>query len=166
MPITREPITVRVRDHTLHVGDARLPLHTVTRATTTELEHDHKVAVLIYALTVTKWLIPAAIAAAVTPEAISALINLGALVWFTTSTVQLVRLLRLRLHELTVATMTGAHRVLVGTDAGALAEVAFRITDAIRDPALEFHLRAENVRLTDAAPQSPQENPTWHSNLG
>lgn len=166
MPITREPITVRVSDRTLHVGAVSLPLHTITRATTTEIDRNHKVTVLIYALTVTKWLIPAAIAAAVTPETIAALINLGALTWFTTSTVQLVRTLRLRLHALTVETTTGAHRVLIDTDAGALAAVAFRITDAVRDPALEFHLRAENVRLADADPSPHRENPTWHSNLG
>lgn len=165
MPFTREPITVRVLDRTLHVGAARLPLDTATRATTTEAEQDRKVTVLIYALTVTKWLIPAAIAAAVTPEAISALINLGALAWFTTSTVQVVRRLRLRLHELTVTTTTGTHRVLVDTDARAVAEVAFRITDAIHDPALEFRLRAVTIRLEDTTPRSPQEN-AWPSNLG
>ena len=155
MSAMREPIDVRVSNQTLRFGDTSLPLHTVRRATTTELEPDRGLAVRTYAVAVAKWLIPAAFVAAVIPEAVAALVNVGALTVFTVSTATLARRLRLRLHELTVETTTGTHRVLVGTDPRTVAALAFRITDALHDPAVEFHIRTENVDppLTHTGPR-------------
>lgn len=159
MSMTCEPIDVRVSGGTLRFGHVRLPLRTVLAATTAELHPDRRLIVRTYALGVARWLIPAAIVAAVVPEAVEVLINLCALVWFTVSTTRLAGHLRVRLHELTVATTTGTYRVLTGTDALAVAELAFRIMDAVRDPAVEFHVTTENIRLVDDHPGSRQENP-------
>ncbi|MFI7680896.1 hypothetical protein [Actinophytocola sp. NPDC049390] len=159
MSMTREPIDVRVSDGTLRFGDVRLPLRTVLLATTADRRPDRRVIVRTYALTVARWLIPAAIVAAVVPVAVELLINVCALVCFTVSTARLAGHLRVRLHELVVATTTGMYRVLTGTDATAVAGLAFRIMDAVRDPVVEFHVTTENVRLVDDGPGSPQENP-------
>lgn len=145
MSTMRAPIDVLVSKQTLRFGGGSLPLHTVRRATTTELEPDRGLAVRTYAVAVAKWLVPAAFVAAVVPAAVAALIDVGALTLFTVSTTTLARHLRLRLHELTVETTTGTYRVLVGTDPRTVAALAFRITDALHDPAVEFHIRTENV---------------------
>jgi hypothetical protein len=159
MSIAREPIDVRVSEHTLRFGDTHLPLHTVLLATTSEREPDRRVMVRTYALTVARWLIPTAVVAAVVPEVVEAVLNLVALVWFTVSTVRLAGHLRLRFHELVVATTTGTYRVLTGTDAVAVAELAFRIMDAVRDPMAEFHVSTENIRIIDDRAGPRQENP-------
>ncbi len=158
MPMTREPIDVRVSEGILRFGARSVPLRTVRRATTTELEPDRRATVRAYALNVAKWLIPAAVVAFVSPEAVEALVNLVALIWFTISTVRLAGHLRLTLHELTVETTTGTHRVLLGTDPRALAEIAFRITDAIQDPTVEFHLHAQTIHHTDTRPNPRAED--------
>ena len=165
MSAIREPIDIQVSKQTLRFGDTSLPLHTVRRATTTELEPDRGLAVRTYAIAVAKWLIPAAFVAAVTPEAVAALVNIGALTVFTVSTANLARQLRLRLHELTVETTTGTYRVLVGTDPRTVAALAFRITDAIHDPSLEFHIRTENVEPPDTHTGPRQENQARRINL-
>jgi hypothetical protein len=157
--MTREPIDVRVSEGILRFGGVCIPLRTVLLATTTEVQPDRRLLVRTYALGVARWLIPAAIVAAVVPEAVEVVINLCALVWFTVSTTRLARDLRVRLHELTVATTTGTYRVLAGTDAVAVAELAFRIMDAVGDPAVEFHVTTENIRLVDDNPGSREENP-------
>ncbi|GAB1510293.1 hypothetical protein [Actinophytocola sp. KF-1] len=159
MSMTREPIDVRVGAGTLRFGEVRLPLRTVLLATTAELHPDRRLVVRSYALGVARWLIPAAIAAAVVPEAVEVLINLCALVWFAVSATRLAGHLRVRLHELTVATTTGTYRILTGTDAVAVAELAFRIMDAVRDPLVGFHVTTENIRLADDYPRVREENP-------
>lgn len=159
MPIAREPIDVRVSEHTLRFGGTHLPLRTVLLATTTEFEPDREVLVRTYALAMARWLIPTAVVAAVVPEVVEVVLNLGALVWFTVSTRRLAGHLRLRLHHLLVATTTGTYRVLASTDAVAVAELAFRIMDAVRDPAVEFHVSTENIRVADEYPGPRQENP-------
>lgn len=158
MPMTREPIDVRVREGTLRFGATSVPLRTVRRATTTELEPDRRAAVRAYALNVAKWLIPAAVVAFVSSATVEALVNLGALTWFTISTVALAGRLRLTLHALAVETTTGTHRVLLSTDPRAVTEMAFRITDAIQDPTVEFHLHTETIHHPDPRPNPRQED--------
>lgn len=145
MSIARESIDVRLHDGTLWIGSRRYPLHTVTRATTTERDPDRGAAVRHYAITVASWLFPATIVSALSPEVISALVTITALWWFAARTSHLVGFLRTPLYELTLETTGGRHRALVSTDPHALSDLAFTITDAIGDPALEFHTRVDRV---------------------
>jgi hypothetical protein len=149
MSITREPITVHLSAQVLRFGDRSLPLRAITRATTAEIEPDRRAAVETYALGVAKWLMPTAVVSALVPQGVSALMNVAALVWFAISTARLARHVRLRLHELVVETTTGSHRVLVSTHAEAVTELAFRITDAIHDPALEFRVHGETIHWSN-----------------
>jgi hypothetical protein len=150
MSIARESIDIRLHDGTLWIGSRRYPLHTITRATTTEHRTDRETAVRQYAVAVSSWLFPAAIVSAVSPQAVSALVTMTVLAWFATRTSQLIRFLRTPLHELTLDTTGGRHRALVGTDPHALSDLAFRITDALNDPAMEFHTQVD--RVADAHP--------------
>jgi hypothetical protein len=159
MPMTREHIDVHVSDGALRFGHVRLPLRTVLRATTTDRQPDRRVLVGAYALGVARWLIPTAIVAAVVPEPVEVLINLCALVWFSVATARLTGHLRVRLHDVDVATTTGTYRVVTGTDAAAVAELAFRITDAVHDPGVTFRVTTENVRLGDDHPGARPTNP-------
>jgi hypothetical protein len=134
MSITHKPIEVRLDNGTLWIGNDAYPLHTITRAIATEVQPERGAAVRQYAITATSWLFPATIASAVTPKAISALITITALTWFTLRTTNLVRYLRTTQHELIIETGTARHRALVSTDPRTIEDLAFRVTDAIQQP--------------------------------
>jgi hypothetical protein len=135
-------IDVRVRDRTLWIGPDDYPLRTVTRVTVSDLAPDRVAVVGQYAITVARWLLPAAVLSAVTPDSAAAVVIVTALVWFTTRTAALARSMRSTAYELKLATVTGPHRILVGDDLATIAEIGFRITEAINDPRLEFSIPA------------------------
>ena len=128
---TREHIDVRISGGVLRVGTRTYPLHTITRATTTEVEPNRRVVVRRYAITVALGLIPAVALSAVSPELISALVTSTALTWFATRTVRMVRSMKKTWYQLTIETAAGGHHVLTSDDPHAVAAIAFRITDAI-----------------------------------
>ena len=145
MSIAREPVEIRASNGTLWIGDSARPLHTVTRATTTELRPNHRTAVRHYAITVSVWLFPATIVSVASPDAISALVTITALTWFATRTLHLAKFLRTSLYELRLETTSGRHRVLVTDNAKAASDLAFTITDAVDNPTTEFSTRAEHI---------------------
>ena len=134
MSITHTPIEVRLDQGTLRIGDAVYPLHTITRVTTAEIEPERSPAVRHYAITTTSWLFPATVASAMTPKAISALITITALTWFTITTSHLIKYLRTPQHELIIEASGTRHRALASTDRKPIEDLALRIMDALNQP--------------------------------
>lgn len=131
MSVTHTSSEVRLDNGTLWIGTDAYPLHTITRVTAAEVHPERTAAVRNYAITAASWLFPATIASAMAPEAVSALITLTALAWFTLRTTALVRYLRTTQHELVIETTSTKHRVLVSADREPVDELAFRIMDAL-----------------------------------
>jgi Family of unknown function (DUF6232) len=131
MSVTHKPSEVRLDNGTLWIGTDAYPLHTITRVTAAEVHPERTAAVRNYAIAATSWLFPATIASAITPKAVSALITLTALAWFTLRTTTLVQYLRTTQHELIIETTSAKHRALVSVDRKPVEELAFRIMDAL-----------------------------------
>lgn len=165
MSVNREHVDVRVRNRTLWIGTDAYPLHTVARVTAAELEPDRMTAVRQYAVTVALWLFPATIVSAVTPDAASVVVTVTALTWFTARTVALGRSLRATRYELRIDTHGRTHRLLVGDNLTTISEIGFRITEAINDPTLEFHVRTETIRSPESRSHPQREEPTDRLNL-
>jgi hypothetical protein len=134
MSVTHKPIDVRLDNGTLRIGNDAYPLHTITRVTVAEVEPERGAAVRHYAITATSWLFPATIASAMTPKAVSALITITALTWFTLRTTHLITYLRTTRHELVVETKTARHQALVSADRKPIEDLALRIMDALDHP--------------------------------
>ncbi len=134
MSVTHKPIDVRLDNGTLRIGNDAYPLHTITKVMTREAEPERGAAVRHYAITATSWLFPATLASAVTPKAISALITITALAWFTLRTTTLVKYLRTTHHELIIETSGTRHRALASTDRRPIEDLALRIMDALNQP--------------------------------
>ncbi len=131
MSVTHTSSEVRLDNGTLWIGTEAYPLHTITRVTAAEVRPERTAAVRNYAVAATSWLFPATIASAMTPKAVSALITLTALAWFTLRTTTLVKFLRTTQHELIIETTSTKHRALVSVDRKPVEELAFRIMDAL-----------------------------------
>jgi len=159
MSIAREPVEIRASNGTLWIGDNAYPLHTLTRATTAELEPNRKAAVERYAVTVAMGLFPATIVSALTPDIISVLVTTTALTWFAIRTVRLVQFLTATLHELTIETTRGRHRALVSDNPRAVSDLAFRITDAINNPHTEFRTRTQRIANSLSPTKPIREEP-------
>ena len=134
MSIAHKPIDVRLDNGTLRIGNDAYPLRTITRVMTREAEPARTAAVRHYAITATSWLFPATIASAVTPKAVSALITITALTWFTMRTTTLIKYLRATHHELIIETAGTRHRALVSTNRKPVEDLALRIMDALNQP--------------------------------
>lgn len=134
MSITHKPVEVRLDNGTLWIGTDAYPLHTITRVTTTEADPERRAAVRNYAIAATSWLFPATLASAVTLKAISALITITALAWFTLRTTTLIKYLSTTQHVLIIETATTRHRALASTDRRPIEDLAFRIMDALNQP--------------------------------
>ncbi|MFC4851919.1 DUF6232 family protein [Actinophytocola glycyrrhizae] len=131
MSTKREHLDVGVDGDTLRAGAKAYPLHTVTRAITTEHAPDRGAAVRRYAVTVALGLIPAAVVSALSPDLVSALVTTTALTWFTARTIRLAKAMNRTRYELAVDTTTGRHRILTTDNPHTAAAIAFEITDAL-----------------------------------
>lgn len=146
MSFTHETIDVRVSKRILWFDSEAYPLPNITRTNTLTLKPDRGAVIKAYAISVAIWLTAAIIVFSVLPGVFSVLVLLAVLAWIALKTVRLVELLKLTLYELVIETAAGSHRGLISDNGAVVADLSFRITDAINNPYAEFQMKVENYQ--------------------
>jgi len=149
MSVTHETIDVRVSKRILWFGTEAYPLPNITRTNTQILKPNRGAAIRSYAISVAIWLTAAIIVLSAAPGVFSALVLIAVLAWIAMKTRNLIDLLKLTLHELVIETAAGSHRGLISKNGEVVAELSFRITDAINNPYAEFQMKVKNYHVGD-----------------
>jgi hypothetical protein len=149
MSVRHEAINVRVSQRILWFGSEAYPLHNITRTNQLRLYPNRVLALKRYVIMVVLSLFVAAIVASALPGALGIVAVIGVLAWIAYKTIRLIEFLRLTLYELVVETAAGSHRGLVSDNGNVVADLSFRITDAINNPHAEFEMRVENFHVGD-----------------
>jgi hypothetical protein len=149
MAYRRTATNVRVSKRILWFDSEAYPLHNITRTNTLTLVPNRGLAIKRYLILVGILWIFAAIVASATPAPVAILVTVGALAWAIFKLIRLIDFLRQTFYELVIETAAGSRRALVSKDSRVVADLAFRITDAINNPAAEFQMRVENFHVGD-----------------
>lgn len=149
MSVTHETLDVRVSKRILWFGTEAYPLPNITRTNTQILKPNRGAAIKAYAISVAIWLTTAIIFLSAAPGVFSVLAMLAVLAWIALKTIRLIELLKLTLYELVIETAAGSHRGLISKNGKVVADLSFRITDAINNPHAEFQMQVENYHVGD-----------------